>query len=114
MTVRAVAAIGRRLGGWAVGPPAAAPVAARNAGFASASANAFALSNRSAGSFSSALATAAATLGGTDLRSLVTGCASSVDDLHDDLLRRAADVRRIAGEHLVQHAAERVDVGPRR
>jgi hypothetical protein len=46
--------------------------------FVNASANALALSNRSAGSFSSALATAAATLGGTAFRRLVTGAASSV------------------------------------
>ena len=47
-------------------------------GFTSASANAFALSKRSAGIFSSAFATAAATFGGTALRSFVTGAASSV------------------------------------
>ena len=47
---------------------AAANVVLAYEGFASASANAFALSNRSAGSFSSDRATAAATFGGTDLR----------------------------------------------
>ncbi len=41
-------------------------------------ANAAALSNRSAGSFSNAFATAAATCGGTDFRSSVTGRAASV------------------------------------
>ena len=46
--------------------------------FASASPKALALSNRSAGSFSSALATAAATFGGTDFRYFVTGSAGSV------------------------------------
>ena len=44
----------------------------------SASPNAFALSNRSAGSFSSDFATAAATFVGTDLRYFVTGSAGSV------------------------------------
>ena len=43
----------------------------------SAAPNSAALTNRSAGSFSSDLATAAATLAGTDLRSSVTGRASS-------------------------------------
>ena len=43
----------------------------------SASANALALSKRSAGSFSSDCATAAATLGGTDFRYFVTGSAGS-------------------------------------
>jgi hypothetical protein len=41
-------------------------------------AKAWALSNRSAGSFSSALASAAATFDGTDLRSFVTSCGCSV------------------------------------
>ena len=68
-------------------PSARAPGAARvtpdvtvaaNLGFTSASANAFALSNRSAGSFSSAFASAAATFGGTVFRRTVTGCAVSV------------------------------------
>ena len=49
-----------------------------NAGLPSAAANSAALANRSAGSFSSAFATAAATFGGTDLRSSVTGRAPSV------------------------------------
>ena len=44
----------------------------------SASANAFAVEKRSAGNFSSAFATAAATFGGTDFRSSVTGRARSV------------------------------------
>ena len=33
------------------------------------------------------------------------------DDLHDDLLRRATEVRGLARQHLVEHAAERVHVG---
>jgi hypothetical protein len=48
-----------------------------NDGFPSASANSFADANRSAGSFSSAVASAAETCGGTDLRSLVADCAGS-------------------------------------
>src|SRR6185437_943803 len=47
-------------------------------GFSSASAKAFALSKRSAGTFSRDFDTAAATFGGTDLRCCVTGAASSV------------------------------------
>ena len=65
-------------------PPTAAMVAAAgriaavvNAGSESASANAFADSNRSAGSFSRAFISAAATLEGTLLRSSVTSWASS-------------------------------------
>ena len=56
-------------------PRATAPVL--NAVFPNASANAFALSNRSAGNFSSAFATAAATFAGTDFRYFVTGSATS-------------------------------------
>ena len=40
--------------------------------------NCFAVSNRSAGSFSSDFATAATTFGGTDFRYFVTGSAGSV------------------------------------
>src|SRR5438874_6332193 len=58
------------------GPTPSAPNA--NPGFARASPNAFALSNRSAGNFSSALATAAATFDGTILRRTVTSGAGSV------------------------------------
>ena len=36
------------------------------------------------------------------------------DDLHDDLLRVRAHVRRAARQHLVQHRAERVNIGPGR
>ena len=57
--------------------PAALDVAMKRAS-ASASANCAADSNRSAGSFSSALAVAAATWAGTDLRRSETGRASSV------------------------------------
>jgi hypothetical protein len=56
----------------------APPPAVAKAGFSRACRNAAALSNRSAGSFSTARARAAATFGGTDLRSFVTGWASSV------------------------------------
>ena len=48
-----------------------------NAGFVNASANSFAVPNRSAASFSNACAVAAATCGGTDLRNSVTGCTTS-------------------------------------
>ena len=49
-----------------------------NAPSPKASANAFALSNRSAGNFSNALVTALATLGGTDLRASLMDRGSSV------------------------------------
>ena len=49
-----------------------------NAGFVSASANSAAEGNRSAGNFSNAFKTAAATFGGTDFRAFVTGAISSV------------------------------------
>jgi len=62
---------------WECGSVAEVAEGAVKDGLASASANAFALSKRSAGSFSSALAVAAATFGGTDFRSFVTGTASS-------------------------------------
>ena len=53
-------------------------VGTEKVGFASASANAPALSNRSAASFSNACASAAATFGGTDFLSSVTGRGVSV------------------------------------
>jgi hypothetical protein len=56
---------------------AACAVDAVNAVLASASANSLALSNRSAANFSNDFATAAATLGGTAFRNLVTGCTCS-------------------------------------
>jgi len=62
---------------WAVAPTEGPAVAVVNVGFASASANPRAESKRSAGSFSNALPSAAATLKGTDLRRSVTGCAGS-------------------------------------
>ena len=49
-----------------------------NAGFLSASANALAVSNRSAGNFSKAMAVAAEICAGTDFRSDVTGRDGSV------------------------------------
>ena len=58
--------------------PATVIVSSRNAAFPSASPKARALSNRSAGSFSSDFATAAATFAGTALRYFVTGSAGSV------------------------------------
>src|SRR5689334_2707819 len=55
-----------------------AAVAVANVGFTSASLNVFALSNRSAGTFSSALLTAETTLAGTERRRSFTGRAGSV------------------------------------
>ena len=94
-------------------PVTRAPGAA-NAGLPSASENARALSNRSAGSFSSAFAER-----GRHVRrdrscaARSTGRTRLGDDLHDDLLRRGAHVRRLAGEHLVEHARQAVDVRAR-
>ena len=70
-----VRSIAGRLG--AAMPPGVAMVGKANVGVTSASPNFAALSNRSAANFSSALAVAAATFGGTDLRSSVTRCAGS-------------------------------------
>ena len=78
----------------------------------SAAANAFAVSKRSAGSFSSAFATAAATVRHR-LPQLVTGRAGSVMIFMMICCADAADVRRLAGEHLVQHGRQRVDVAAR-
>ncbi len=62
----------------APGPKVApATVALVKCGSASAAENSAAVAKRSAGSFSSALAVAAATFAGTLFRSRVTGCASS-------------------------------------
>ncbi len=36
------------------------------------------------------------------------------DDLHDHLLRRTTDVRRLTGQHFIEHGRQRVDVAPRR
>ena len=60
-----------------VTPTGTAGVPAAKWGSASASAKALALLKRSAGSFSNAFATAAATFRGTDFRYLVTSCAGS-------------------------------------
>ena len=68
----------RRLhNGWSAIDREAPAVRCVNAELVNASANAFALSKRSAGSFSSAFCTDAATFGGTDFRSLVTSCGVS-------------------------------------
>jgi hypothetical protein len=56
----------------------AAPAVAAHCLSASAAANSAADAKRSAGSFSSAFSSTAATCGGTDLRSAVTGCGCSV------------------------------------
>jgi len=73
-----IAARTRQLAGGVMPARGALVADSANAGFISASRNVLALSNLSAGSFSSAFATAAATFGGTDLRSCVTGAAASV------------------------------------
>ena len=93
--------------------PVAAPanVALVNEVFVSASLNAFALSKRSAGSFSSDFATAAAMFGGTDLRCFVTELRGLGDDLHDDLLRGAAEVRR-AGRSASRTARSQASTRP--
>jgi hypothetical protein len=65
----------RPTGGWAGVAPT---LGAANAGSPRAPVNSCALAKRSAGSFSKAFATAAATFGGTAFRIFATGCASSV------------------------------------
>ena len=79
---------------------------------ASASPNSFAEPQRSAGSFCSAVRIAASAAGGTRRplgpeRGRLLG-----EDLGDDGLRAGAGERRLAGEHLVGHGAERVHVAP--
>ena len=80
---------------------------------ASAAPNPVAVANRSAGSFSSAREHR-----GFDVRRhrcRATRCAARLLGHHarDDRLRARPGERRLAGEHLVQHRAERVDVAAR-
>ena len=102
------------------GPAAPAGFACtRRVGFreefpASASANSAADAKRSAGSFSSAVSTAESTCGGTVRRCPVMSAGSLGHHLGDDRLRRGSGERRLAGQHLVGHAPERVDIGARR
>ena len=76
----------------------------------SASANSCAVPKRSAGSFSSARSTAASTCSGTALRVDRIGRGRSVSTRAMIACAVLAAVRRLAGEHLVRHRAERVDV----
>ena len=86
---------------WAVWPPGS-PARRRTAA---------AVANRSAGSFSSALSTAASTCGGMVCRwGSERPRALGHHPRHDRLGGRAGE-GRVAGEHLVEHRAERVDVG---
>ena len=62
----------------AAGAVVATVASPANAGFRSACENSRAVANRSAGIFSSAFDTAAATFGGTDFRRFVTGSTGSV------------------------------------
>jgi hypothetical protein len=73
-TAQASAALRWRGAGLTAAAPAPATV---KVALPSASANSFAVANRSAGSFSRALASADATFGGTDFRICVTACAGS-------------------------------------
>jgi hypothetical protein len=70
-----------------------------------ASANALALSNRSAGNRSSALASAAATFAGTDCRWVVTVRHRLGHNLHDDRLRGRAVCAAASRQHFVEHTA---------
>ena len=90
-------------------PPECTPATDANAGFPRASANSLAVANRSAGSFSSALARSSATFAGTAFRCSVTGPASAVTIF----MRSPAACSPCGGspgQHLVEHAAQRVDV----
>ena len=78
-----------------------------------ASPNSFAVAIRSAGTFSSASATAASTCSGTEGRLLRTGRGRSVRMRAMIACDVAAGVRRLADEHLVGHRAERVHIAPR-
>ena len=82
-------------------------------GLASAAANSAAVAKRSAGSFSSAVRTAPSTCGGMVCRCAVSERGRLGHDARDDGLRRGPHERRLAAEHLVEDAAERVDVGAR-
>ena len=83
------------------------------AGSCSASAKSAAESKRSAGIFANACSTASATCTGTDWRSVTHRLDRLGEHLRDHRLHRAARVRRLAREHLVQHGRERVDVAAR-
>ncbi len=82
-------------------------------GLLKASTNCAAEVNRSAGTLASALVMAASTDGGTVERT-VRSVGHRIDGMprHDGLHRRALE-RRISREHLVEQAAERVDVAAR-
>ena len=77
----------------------------------SASMNAFAVSNLSAGSFSIAFETVAATCGGTVCLSSVSEVASFVRMCTRIDCALGPVVRWLASDHLVQHTAQAVDIG---
>ena len=80
----------------------------------SASPNSAAVCQRSAGSFSSARATAALdVVRDRSSASARSGARLLRHDSRHDRLRGGPGERRLAGQHLVEHRAERVDVGPR-
>ena len=86
------------------------PAGRDGAGAVSASANSPAVANRSAGTLASARRSPASTGAGTVSRSRRTAGTGSRQPLGDDRLGVGPRERRLAGEHLVQHAAEAVHV----
>ena len=80
----------------------------------SADANAPALRNRSDGTLASARARASSTCRGTPSRTRRHHRHRVREPLRDDHLRCRTGVRGLAGQHLVEHAAESIDVGARR
>ena len=94
-------------------PPSAAPPPGscrQSGGAASARANSAAVANRSAGLTASARLIACSTASGTLARSVRTCGSGSQHALGDHGLRRSPRVRHLASEHLVQDAAEAVEV----
>ena len=75
-------------------------------------ANSAALANRSAATGASAWVIACSTLSGTLGRTLAHPRHLAAEPLGDHRLRRGSGERRLAGQHLVEHRAQAVHVGP--
>ena len=87
-------------------------IVAAVAGALSACTKASAVAKRSAGSLASALWTAASTLAGTERRRDAQPLGLLGHHGGDHRLNRGSGVRRLARQHLVEQAAEAVDIGP--
>jgi hypothetical protein len=79
----------------------------------SAALNSAAVANRSAGNFARAICTAASMWTGTDAPALPHRRRQFGENPGDDGLRAAAEVGRLAGQHLVGDTTERIDVASR-